>query len=129
MEQPADSNAAAPAPQPAAGDEVGQHDRRIASREVFEALLDAELRSGRLDRAGRRRIIAFASQLGLSALEVGRMIEQARKTALEDEDPAARHHALTLVDPPVERVPIVYKLTVLVVIAILADLVYLLLIR
>ncbi len=72
----------------------------ITHHEIFREMIAYELRAGRLTRARRQRIVRYAAQLGLSAVEAGRMIEACRQAALESDDPLVREHALRLVEPP-----------------------------
>jgi hypothetical protein len=72
--------------------------RRISHREIFRAMIAHEVRAGRLDQARRQRIVRYAAQLGLSAIEAGEMIEACRLEALESDDPVVREHGLRLVE-------------------------------
>ncbi len=67
---------------------------------IFRELIVQEIRNGRLSTARRRRIVQYSAQLGLSAVQTGRMIDECRKEVLADDDPDARTHALQLVEPP-----------------------------
>ncbi len=107
---------------PAAPGDATAWQRRISAHEVFEELLAGELRAGRLTAGGRRRIIAYGAQLGLTPAQVARMIERRRNEAIADDDPAARHHALRLVDPPPQRVPFAAKIALVITLAIAVDL-------
>ena len=89
--------------------------------DIFRAMITAELRAGRLTPGRRKRIVQYAAQLRLSAVEAGRLIDECREAALAGDDEEAKYHALRLVDAPAERVPFAYKLWALVVIAILLD--------
>lgn len=71
---------------------------RLDTETIFRELIAQELRAGRLTRAGRKRIVQYAAQLGLSAVDAGRLIEQCRGSALQSVDPAERRHALKLVE-------------------------------
>ena len=96
----------------------------IETRDVFRQMIAMELRNGRLTPARRRRIVRYAAQMGLSAVEAGQLIAACRKEALQSEDPRARHHALRLVEPPPERAPVVLILSVALALAILLDLIF-----
>ncbi len=74
--------------------------RSISNREIFREMIAHEVRAGRLDRARRQRIVRYAAQLGLSAVETGAMIQDCRAEAILSEDPLIREHALRLVEPP-----------------------------
>jgi len=65
--------------------------------DLFRELIRAEIRHGRLSPWRRRRIVQYAAQLKLSAVEAGRMIEECRDELLTDEDPLAAEHAFALV--------------------------------
>ena len=108
-------------------DEVRQDDVRafmppIDTREIFRELIASELRNGRLTRERRRRIVRYAAQMGLSAVEAGRLIAACRAEALQSGDPTEKYHALRLVDPEPECIPVGLKLTLVVALAILVDL-------
>lgn len=95
---------------------------RIAAADVYYEMIASELRNGRLTRARRRRIVRYAAQLGLSAVEAGRLIVECRERALESADPVERQHALKLAEPAPVRMPIAFKLAVVVAMALLVDL-------
>ncbi len=95
---------------------------RIAAADVYYEMIAGELRHGRMSRARRRRIVRYAAQLGLSAVEAGRLITECREQALESDDPIERQHALEFVEPAPERMPIAFKLAIVVAIALLVDL-------
>ncbi len=46
---------------------------------IFREMIAAELGAGRLTRVRRARILRYASQLGLSAAEAGRLIRECRQ--------------------------------------------------
>ena len=64
---------------------------------VFRQLIEDEIRSGRLTKSRRRRIVRYAAQLRLSAVEAGQLIEACRQRVLEDSQPQQQPHALRLV--------------------------------
>lgn len=92
---------------------------RISTREVFERMIEHELRSGRLTRGRRRRIVRYAARLGMSAVEAGRFLETCRANALTSADPAERSFALRLADPPTTGESWISKLTVAVAAGVL----------
>jgi hypothetical protein len=94
----------------------------IDTREVFRRLIADELRSGRLTPSRRRRIVRFAAHLGLSAVQVGRLITACREETLRSADANERRHALRLVEPAPTRVPTHFKIALVVAGAILLDL-------
>lgn len=95
---------------------------KIEMRDVFHQMIADELRNGRLTQERRKRIIRYAAQLGLSAVEAGRLITTCREQVLESADTAGRRHALKLVEPEPERVPAAFKLALVVALAIVVDL-------
>ena len=94
----------------------------LHTRDIFRQLIADEIRTGRLTPARRRRVVQYAASMGLSAVEAGQLISACRKELLTSEDPAERHRALELVEPPPERWPIALKLSIVVGLAILLDL-------
>ncbi len=69
-------------------------------KDIFRQLIADELRNGQLTKGRRRRIVGYAAQLGLSAVEAGRMIAACREAAIDSEHATERFHALRLVEPP-----------------------------
>ncbi|MHC4697809.1 MAG: hypothetical protein ACYTFA_13845 [Planctomycetota bacterium] len=94
----------------------------LDNREIFRELIKEELRNGRLSAAGRRRIVRYAANLRMSAVEAGQLIARCGEEALKSHDPVERFHALRLVRPEPSRVPIALKISIVVALAILADL-------
>ena len=90
----------------------------IDTEEIFRRLIADELRNGRLTPARRRRIVRYAAQLKLSAVEAARLVEASRKEALQSNDAAERYHALRLVEPGPTKVPIPVKTALAVTVAI-----------
>ncbi|MCH8242250.1 MAG: hypothetical protein IH897_06525, partial [Planctomycetes bacterium] len=64
----------------------------------------------------------YAAQLGLSAVEAGRLITTCREQILERADTVERRHVLKMVEPERERIPIAFKLALVVALAIAVDL-------
>jgi hypothetical protein len=95
---------------------------RIEVRDVFAQLIADEVRSGRLSPARRRRIVRYGARLGLSAVEVGRMVTACRNNALASPDPVERRHALRLVEPPPERAAAPLKIAMIVLAALVVNL-------
>jgi len=95
----------------------------IHPRDIFRELIAQEVRGGRLSPARRRRIVRYAAQLGLTAVEVGRMVTACREEALTSEDPQEQRHALRLVEPPPERLATPLKIALIVVAALVVDLI------
>lgn len=52
----------------------------IDQRMVFRELIAAEVRNGRMNRHQRARIVRYAAQLGLSAVETGQLIAECQET-------------------------------------------------
>ena len=75
------------------------HPTRIDHDEIFRKLIADELRGGRLDSSRRRRIVRYAAQMGLSAVEAGRLMAACREEALASSDADIREHALRLALP------------------------------
>ncbi len=73
---------------------------RIETRDIFHRMIADELRNGRLSRSRRARIVRYAAQMGLSAVETGKLIQRCRREALREDEPRAQYHALRLVEPP-----------------------------
>lgn len=92
---------------------------RISTREVFEQMIEHELRSGRLTRGRRRRIVRYAARLGMSAVEAGRFLDTCRANALASDNPAERLFALRLADAPTTGESQIGKLTVAVAAGVL----------
>ena len=53
---------------------------------IFRDLIADEVRTGRLTRARRRRIVQYAAHLGLSAVQVGRLIAECQEEATRSDD-------------------------------------------
>ena len=94
----------------------------LGTREIFRQLIANEIRSGRLTPARRRRIVRYAASLGMSAVEAGELITACHKQIMESDDPAGRYHALRLVRAQPGRVPLALKISIVIVLAILLDL-------
>ena len=92
--------------------------QRIDTKEIFRELIAQEVRTGRLTPSRRRRIVRYAAQLRLSAVETGRLIAECRDEALESEDAEEIYHALRLVEPPPKTMPLTVKVAVALTVAI-----------
>lgn len=68
--------------------------------DIFRELIRAEIRNGRLSAWRRRRIVQYAAQLKLSAVEAGRLIEECRNELFVGDDTEAAEHALRLQPHP-----------------------------
>ena len=102
----------------AGGHSPRDYTRRIDTKEIFRELIAQEVRTGRLTPSRRRRIVRYAAQLRLSAVETGRLIAECRDEALESEDPEEIYHALLLVEPPPQTMPLIVKAVVALTAAI-----------
>ena len=92
--------------------------RRIDTKEIFRELIAQEVRSGRLSPSRRRRIVRYAAQLRLSAVETGRLIAECREEALESDNVDEVYHTLRLVEPPPKTMPITVKAAIVLTVAI-----------
>lgn len=60
----------------------GEGNGRLDTETIFRELIRQEILAGRLNRKQRRRVVRYAAQLGLSAVEAGEMIAECRRAAL-----------------------------------------------
>lgn len=104
-------------------------DSPIDTEEIFRQLIVDELRCGRLTPSRRRRIVQYATQMGLSARQAGRLIETCRGLALHSSDPTERRRAFRLVEPRPARIPTHFKIALVVAAAILLDVLFIYLLR
>jgi hypothetical protein len=93
----------------------------IDTEEIFRKLIADELRTGRLTRAHRRRIVQYAAQMGLSATQAGRLVEACREQALHSTDPTERRYALRLVEPPPKHTSTRFKIALVVTAAVVLN--------
>ncbi|MGB0714468.1 MAG: hypothetical protein ACPGXK_01235 [Phycisphaerae bacterium] len=54
------------------------------TREIFERMIEQEVRNGRLTAHRRRRIIRYAAQLRLNAVDAGMLIQQCQERVAEE---------------------------------------------
>ena len=94
----------------------------IDTEEIFRRLIADELRAGRLSRAKRRRVVQYATQMGLSAAQARRLIAACRDEALRSGDPIERRYAFRLVEPSPARIPTPLKIAMVIAAAIVLDL-------
>jgi hypothetical protein len=106
---------------PSSGAEVSNRPLRLDNRTIFRELIARELRCGRLTAAQRARIVRYASQMGLSAVETGELIAECRAEALRCGDAQVRGFALRLVEPATPRIPTHVKIAAAVLIALIID--------
>ena len=102
----------------AGGHSPHDYTRRIDTKEIFRAMIAREVRTGRLTPSRRRRMVRYAAQFHLSAVETGRLIAECRDEALESEDAEEIYHALRLVEPPPKTMPLTVKVAVALTVAI-----------
>jgi hypothetical protein len=93
----------------------------IDTEEIFRELIADELRCGRLTRAQRRRIVRYGAAMGLSAVQIGRLVTSCREQALQSDNQTERYHALRLVEPPPPLIPTPVKIGLVVGAAIVID--------
>ncbi len=90
----------------------------VNTREVFRKLIAQELRSGRLTPARRRRLVRYAEEFRLSPVETERLIAECRAEALESDDPEVICHALRVIEPSPQAMPLIVKLIIALIVAI-----------
>jgi hypothetical protein len=93
----------------------------IDTEEIFRRLIADELRTGRLTRAHRRRIVQYAAQMGLTATQAGQLVETCRQQALHSTNPNERRYALRLVEPPPKRGSTRLKVALVVTVAVVLN--------
>ena len=93
----------------------------IDIEDVFRTLIEDELRNGRLTPARRKRIIRYAAQLRMSAVQAGQLIEASRQKILDGGEATEQCHLLRLVEPRSTKVPLALKISVAVALAIILD--------
>lgn len=104
----------------------------ISTGDVFRQLILDEVRAGNLTTARRRRIVAYATRLGLSAVEAGELLEECRKQLEHEEHPAADLPALKLAEPqPAEarQTPILFAVVFIAAAAVTLDILVALLMK
>ena len=88
---------------------------------IFRQLIEDEIRSGRLTKARRKRIVGYAAQLRISAVHAGQLIESCRQKVLESNDATQQSHALRLVPSQPSLIPHVTLIWVVIVGALILD--------
>lgn len=71
--------------------------------DIFREMIRAEIRNGRLSAWRRRRIVQYAAQLKLSAVEAGRLIAECRDEISVAHDPSAEQTVRLLEEPVADR--------------------------
>ena len=94
----------------------------IDMQDLFRQLIADELRAGRLTPWRRRRIVRYAAQLGLNAVQAGRLVEECRQAALDSTDALERRRALRLAPAERRTHPVVLRLALIVCTVVLVDL-------
>ena len=108
-------------PTPYDQDELAGYAPPISMYDIFRRLILDEIRNGKLSASRRRRIVRYAAQMGLSAVEAGRLIETCRSEVLERGNETQRFHALHLVEPPPERISAPIRIGLMLTAAILLN--------
>lgn len=95
------------------------HSPILDAKEIFREMILTEICSGRLTARRRARIVRYAAQLGLSALQAGRLISECQLVAFE-ESPSPRPSLRLAYTPPARhwlqpRVAIVTGILLLIV--------------
>jgi hypothetical protein len=103
------------------GDEVPNRQLRLDNQTIFREMIARELRCGRLTGAQRARIVRYASQMGLSAVETGKLIDECRAEALQNGDAQVRGFAVRLVEPAAPLIPTHIKIAAAVLVALIVD--------
>ena len=98
------------------------HARKIDTKEFIRVMIAQEVRTGRLTPSRRRRMVRYAAQFHLSAVETSRLIAECRVEALESEDPEEIYHALRLIEPPPKTMPMALKVAIAIVVALVSNL-------
>ena len=70
----------------------------IDHREIFRELIATEVKAGRMTSFRRARIVRFASQLGLSAVETGRLIMECQNLAQSQREHASGEPGLEMTE-------------------------------
>lgn len=102
-------------------DDIPKFVPHVDTEEVFRRLIANELRSGRLTRAQRRRIVRYGAGMGLSAVQMGRLVAMCREEALQSHNQAERCHALRLIEPPPPLISTRIKISLVVAAAVVLD--------
>lgn len=100
-------------------------DAPLDTNEIFRTLIADEVRTGQLSPSRRRRIIQYASHLGLTAVQVGEMIESCRREAPAGDDLRERAHPFRFIPAAQSRIPTPIKIAMVVGAALLVDLIVL----
>ncbi|MHC5109494.1 MAG: hypothetical protein ACYTHJ_06410 [Planctomycetota bacterium] len=107
----------------------GGDNASLSTEAIFRQLIEDEIRNGRLSRSRRKRIVRYAAQLRLSAVDAGKMIEECRQRLAEarEQSPADSDETPPLTFVPVEKseptIPAtVWKIWLIIVAAIIFDL-------
>jgi len=105
----------------AARDDIPEYVPSIGTRDIFRKLIADELRCGRLTRSQRQRIVQYGTGMGLSAVQMGRLITECREEVLQSRDETERYHALRLIEPPPPLIPTHVKIWLVLAAAIVID--------
>jgi len=106
---------------PSAQPSSARRSGRLDTRMIFREMIAQELRAGRLTRSRRARIVRYAAQLGLSAVEAGEMVASCCNEAFDAGDTRQKKLALRLVRPPQPLISTDAKIWMLVGVGIVID--------
>ena len=93
----------------------------LCTQDIFEQLIEEEVSAGRLTKSRRKRIVRYAAQLRLSAVDAGMMIEQARRRAAMAQPHDDHPHGLRFCLPSARSEGPVWKIWGAVILAIGVD--------
>ena len=106
----------------------------LETRDIYEQMIDHELRVGRLSPSRRKRIIRYAAGLGLSAVEAGKLVDACQaKIASEqgqpDPSPTLKMAESSPTPNQPARIDAIWKIGAVVLLAVVVDLMMLGLLR
>jgi len=102
---------------------AANHSPRIDVQDIFREMIAQELREGRLTPMRRRHIVRYAAQMGLSAVEAGRLIAQCRDEVLQGDDSEGHACALRLVErPPTARWGTFWRIVAVIALGVVLEL-------
>lgn len=102
---------------------------RLDTKQVYEQMIECELRTKRLSPARRKRIVRYAAGLGLSAVEAGKLVNKCQARLAREKGLADHRPQLRLVNTPPPRVSAIWKIGAVVLLAVVVDLMVLGLLR
>lgn len=107
---------------------------RLDMRQIYEQMIDQEVRTGRLSPSRRKRIVRYAAGLGLSAVEAGKLVDAcqariAREQGRPEPPPQLRVADASPADDEPARIAAIWKIGAVVLLAVVLDLLVLGLLR